>query len=249
MSENNGTSTNGRVKFGACSWDDVPPKFNNDRQSQQSDFPKLDFMRLVTGKNVVRIVSAPYKYISHKIKVTANEKGFGKRIYCSKPLHDKCPICEKGHKAKPRYVAVVIDRADNTLKLLDMSTVIYNQLHALKDDIEFGDPSGYDINIRMNPEAGAAGYYTVLPRQKAPLSEEDVALVNTLGKETIEKILTRRVSPPTPDQVLARIEKLGGSIDSLPPPPEPAKKASTTEGKGNLTEANDEDYSFDQTAN
>lgn len=189
--------------YGLSSWDEATVTAGNFK----TDLPKFEYMRLKDGNNSVRIVTAPYRYFMVRYKA-ANDKGFGKRVNTAWPLHEDCPAKAAGLKPKERYLVGVIDREDQKLKVLDMSILVYEQVQGLKNDIEWGSPAGYDINIRKNSKAKApAGFYNVLPRSKAALSPADEALLE--AKEGLEKYLVSRTTPPKPEFVRKRMEELG----------------------------------------
>ena len=68
----------------------------------------------------------------------------------------------------------------------------------------FGDPTKYDINIKVNPNGGATGYYTVQGIPKEPLTAEDQVLADNADLDELK----RQVTPYTAEQVLKRIEKI-----------------------------------------
>lgn len=224
--------------YGLSSWDEST---STSAGNFKTDFPKFEYMRLKDGNNSVRIVTAPYRYFMVRYKA-AGDKGFGKRVNTAWPLHDDCPTKNAGLKPKERYLVGVIDREDQKLKVLDMSILVYEQVQGLKNDIEWGTPSGYDINIRKNSKAKApAGFYNVLPRSKAPLSQADEALL-TETKENLEKYLVLRTTPPKPEFVRKRLEELGWDGKS-----QLAVQAST-EDDSELVEVDDTAYEFKRPA-
>lgn len=191
--------------YGLSSWDEST---NTPVVARTSDLPRFEYMRLKDGNNSLRIVTAPYRYFMVRFKAPG-DKGFGKRVNTAWPLHEDCPTKTAGLKPKERFLVGVIDREDQKLKVLDMSILVYEQVQGLKNDIEWGSPSGYDINIRKNSKAKApAGFYNVLPRSKAALSQADEALLAE-SKEGLEKYLVNRTTPPKPEFVRKRMEELG----------------------------------------
>lgn len=215
--------------YGLSDWDQKQGR----AASQISDEERVPFLRLKDGNNILRIITLPYRYNMVRFKASPDEKGYGHRINCSWPLED-CPAVKAvGGKAKERYFVGVIDRSDNQVKIFDMSVLVYQQLQGIKDDIEYGSPDKFDINVRMNSKSPPAGFYTVLPRGKAPLSEADVALRNE-KIESLEAQLTRLSTPPKAETVKKRLEEFGytgGVVDA------------SNESEA-LPAADDEDYSF-----
>lgn len=230
-------TTENKVSFGLSTWDE---KTSTGRP--QNDLPRLDFLRLKEGNNVLRIVTPPYKYHMIRYKSPGNEKDFGKRVNCAYPKYDNCPTIEAGYKSKIRYLVGVIERNGQdgpALKVLDMSILVYEQLQNFKDDPEVGSPDSYDINIRFNPKASSPqGFYSVIPRPKAPLSAADVELIEAFGTDKLEEVMTRYSTPPAPDAVRKRLESLGWT----------GKKEAETKsnGQGDLETVNDDDYKFPQ---
>lgn len=218
--------------YGLSSWDEEVNVGNNKSQSVDES-ERLPFLRLKEGNNTLRIITKPYRYNMVRFKASADEKGFGRRINCSWPIED-CPSVKADFKPKTRWLVGVIDRSDNQVKIFDMSVLVYQQLKNIKEDIEYGEPDKFDINVRMNSKAGPTGYYTVLPRGKAPLSEADLQLKESV-ESTLQAQLERLSTPPKSETVLRRMEELGykgGVVD----------QGSSEES--NLPSNNDDDYDF-----
>lgn len=184
-------------KFGLVSWEEEvsTPK--------QSNFGKRDeFMRLQAGSNRVRVMTKPFQYWIHKWK-EEGDRGFGDKVYCSK-FHGSCPLCSKGDKPKKRWYVGVIDRATGTYKVLDIGVAIYQKLQGYNRDDDWGDPTTYDVNIEVDKQGGATGYYNVIPKPKSGLSDADIEIKQNMDLESLKK----RCSPPTPEEVEKRLEKI-----------------------------------------
>ena len=224
--------------YGLSTWDETVSNTGNTNRSSSNDQERIPFVRLQEGNNILRIITAPYKYNMVRFKASEDERGFGKRVNCSWPV-EECPTAKAGFKPKSRWLVGVIDRSDNAVKVFDMSVLVYQQLQGIKEDIEYGNPDQFDINIRMNSKAGPTGYYTVLPRGKSALSEADVALKEA-SAESLESTLVRLSTPPKAETVLKRMEELGytGGVVAGS-----GGNGSTAE---DLPAADDESYSFDQ---
>lgn len=182
-------------KYGLSNWDEEIKTGRPSNSSQKRD----EFMRLQDGSNVVRIVTAPHQYYAHKFK-EENDPGFGDKIMCSTPAHKACPVCDRKDRPKRRWLVGVIDRKTQTYKILDISYTVYQAIQNYTKEDEYGSPSNYDIDIKVNRQGGATGYYGVVAKIPKPLSADDVKLIETIDKES----LTRRCLPPTPEQVVAR---------------------------------------------
>lgn len=184
------------VKFGLSSYDDY--EFNNRPKNNNKDL----WLRLQTGANPLRIVTDPFLYMVHKYK-EEGDKGFGDKINCSK-YHGKCPLCEMGLKASPRWYVGVIDRRTNTYKILDMSSAIYKDLQIYARKEAWGNPMSYEIDINVDPNAGPTGYYRVVPDEKRPLSDSDVFIKQAVNLDELK----RRCTPPTPEEVNERLARI-----------------------------------------
>ncbi len=155
--------------FGLVGWDSVEffDKNSNDRKRDE-------FIRLQSGDNVVRIVTRPFQYIVHKWK-EEGDKGFGDKVYCSM-YHGSCPLCALDDKPKQRWFIGVIDRKTQSYKILDMSQTIFKAVQKYNRNEKWGNPGDYDINIVVDKNAGATGYYTVMPEPKTILSDSDIEI-------------------------------------------------------------------------
>lgn len=188
--------------FGEVSWDQdlsTNKKFENSKDL---------FLRLEPGSNELRLVTAPFQYMFHKYQVEGDK--FGKRVRCSK-IHGECPLCDTGDKPKPRWFIGVISRKTNKYQILDIGWAVFNQIKTLAQNKRFGDPQKYDIDIIVNPNGGATGYYQVLGLPKEPLTAEDQKIKDSVDLEDLRS----RVTPPKADMVLKRMENIrnqfGGS--------------------------------------
>lgn len=185
--------------FGEVNWtDDV---FAGDKKATNS---KDLFLRLDEGPNEVRLVTQPFQYLVHKYK-KEGDPGFGQKVQCS-AIHGSCPLCAGGDKAKPRWLLGVISRKTNTYKVLDISFAVFGAIRKLAKNPKKGDPTKYDINIEVDKNGGATGYYTVQSYDKEPLSATDQAIKDSADLDDLK----RRVTPPTPDVVQKRIDKING---------------------------------------
>jgi hypothetical protein len=183
--------------FGEISWEDDVP---GDRKENSKDL----FLRLTEGSNELRLITRPYQYLVHKYKKDANNpKDFGTKVSCS-AIHGSCPLCTQGSQAKPRWLLGVIERKTGTYKILDVGYAVFQQIRKLAKAPKWGDPTKYDIDVLVDPHGGATGYYTCQPLSKEPLSAQDQVLRDNADLEELK----RRVSPPTPDAVEKRLEKI-----------------------------------------
>jgi len=189
------TTTFGEVSYS----DDV---FLGDKKNSNT---KDLFLRLEEGSNEMRLVTNPFQYLVHKYK-KEGDPGYGQKVGCSQ-LNGSCPLCDAGDKAKPRWFYGVISRKTGTYKILDISFAVFSQIRKLARNTQrWGDPTKYDIDIVVDKNGGATGYYSVQPISKEPLSATDQQMKDDADLDDLK----RRCTPPTVEQVQRRIEKING---------------------------------------
>ena len=193
--------------FGEVSWNDDVFPGDNKKQTNSKDL----FLRLNEGPNEIRILTQPHQYLVHKYK-KAGDTGFGQKVQCS-AANGSCPLCATGDKAKPRWLLGVITRKDNTYKILDISFAVFSQIRKLNKNPKFGDPTKYDINIEVDKNGGATGYYSVQAYSKEALSAADQVIKDSIDFDDLK----RRINPPMPDRVQARMDKIDGVTTSGAP--------------------------------
>jgi|SRR5271165_4754314 len=182
-------------KFGEQNWDEV-------KISGGSDKEKVEWMRLQSGSNLVRILTLPYAYYSHTFTPSGGRK-FGYKVNCSDPTHNvDCPLCEKLGKPTRRWFVGLIDRETNAYKILDVGYTIFKGLQLLARDADWG-PSldQMDCDLINNPSQGAQRY-SVVCKPKKPLSKDDLRIKEENGVEE----LARRSTPPDRETVQKRID-------------------------------------------
>lgn len=191
-------------EYGLVTWDSV--EFSNKpNRSRHSD----DFIRLQSGSNVLRLVTRPFQYNFHKWKADPEDKGYGAKIKCSMAKDGRCPLCElddsdPGSRVKRRWYVGVIERKTQSYKILDMSSTVFQAIKKLTQNEKWGDPGNYDIDISVDKNAGATGYYTVLPEPKEPLSDADIEI----RKNQVDTDLLMKLCEPwTYDRVLEKMAK------------------------------------------
>jgi hypothetical protein len=123
----------------------------------------LSFRKGDKGRVIqVRLVSQP-KYVNQHWILT--NEGKQSPVNCK---GDECPYC--GLKVPPaekvdktaKWGWVVIDRADENVKIFTGPTLIARKIRALVENAKWGNPFLYDIEIKRDEEPGA-GYYSVTP--------------------------------------------------------------------------------------
>jgi hypothetical protein len=208
------TTTFGEINYN----DDV---FGGEKGNKNTNNKDL-FLRLEEGSNELRLVTAPFQYLVHKYKKDpTNPKDFGQKIMCSQ-IHGSCPLCDAGDKAKPRWFYGVISRKTGTYKILDISFAVFSQVRKLARNTQrWGDPTKYDIDIVVDKNGGATGYYSVQPISKEPLSAADQTIKDNADLDDLK----RRCTPPTAEKVQERINKVNGlATGATAAAPAPAAK-------------------------
>jgi len=193
-------SENTKNQFGATSWD-----IDTNNGFKPRENTKDLYLRLEQGSNVVRVLTKPHEYLCHQWKVNPADPGFGSRVNSSK-FHGSDVLEEKyGSKPKRRWMLYVIDRKTASVKLLDISKSVFDGIRELVRDTEdWGDPSQYDIDIKVDKQGGATGYYKVVPKSKKPMSPADLELKQGIDTD----LLLLKCKPPTVDQMNARVAAL-----------------------------------------
>lgn len=191
-------------KHGPISWDDN----TNLGGKGKKDTNKELFLRLKDGPNVIRLVTTPYQYYTHKGVKKDDEKGFGRKVPCSQ-VHGSCPLCDMGLDPSPRYFLGVIDRAENKYKVLDVSWSTLQDIKGFANDPIWGDPMKYDLNIHKDPNHPTK-YYTVKANPHTPLSPTDQKLRDEADLTELEY----KSTPLTPDVVQKIVDKIakGGKL-------------------------------------
>lgn len=211
--------------FGEVNWnDDVFPGDNKGKVNSKDLFLRLD-----EGANEVRLLTQPHQYLVHKYKKDG-DTGFGQKVQCS-AIHGSCPLCATGDKAKPRWLLGVISRKTGAYKILDISFMVFSAIRKLNKNPKFGDPTKYDINIEVDKNGGATGYYSVQAYNKEALTAADQDIKDKIDFDDLK----RRVTPPSPEIVQKRMDKIDGvtttGAASSTPAPAPAAAAKKSTAK------------------
>jgi hypothetical protein len=203
--------------FGEVSWND---SFSGDKKQNNN---KDLWLRLEEGSNEMRLVTAPFQYLVHRYK-KEGDAGFGQKVSCS-AIHGSCPLCDLGDKAKPRWLLGVITRkpgaGQGTYKILDVSYMVFSAIRKLAQNTQrWGDPTKYDIDIVVDKNGGATGYYSVQPVSKEPLSASDQKIKDEVDLDELK----RKVTPPTPEFVQKRLDKINGVASDFKSQAKPVSK-------------------------
>ena len=93
----------------------------------------------------------------------------------------------------------VIDRADNTVKVLECGKQIVKAIKGYAVDPDYGDPTAYDIKIKKEGIGRDTRYTVVAVPNKTPLTEEEKEMVE--GSPTIADLNKIR----TEDDIIAAL--------------------------------------------
>lgn len=189
-----------------------------DRKNTRDLYLKLD-----SGPNVIRVITKPHQYLTHRYK-REGDPGFGNVVKCSNPSDGQCPLCAEGNKTKLRWLIGVLHKKTQATKILDVSYAVFSQIKNLASNTDvWGDPQKYDINIVVNKNGGATGYYSVQPVPHKPLTAQEQMLKDSFDISE----MVRLIQPLTSAQVKARIEKLNSFTPGGQAPKAQPQQAST----------------------
>jgi len=140
----------------------------------------IDFLRLESGSNQVRVVGKPSEIQVHWEK---SVDGSTKKVLC---LGVDCPLCKVGRTPTLRYQVQVIDRSDGNVKVLEGGKAIFNAIKAYAVDQDYGDPTMYDLKIKKEGVGRDTRYTVVASPKKTPLTDDENSLVEEA--KTLEEI-------------------------------------------------------------
>ena len=134
-----------------------------------------------------RIITQPWQGRAHIA-------GDGFRIGCAEPgkISGTCPLCLQGN-VPPRYWLLgVIDRTDNDqYAVFRIGTDQFSSLRSYALDPDYGDPSGYDVEIDKI-DSFHGGLWSLHPRRLlTPLTDAEQVIKANVDKE----FLIRSTSP------------------------------------------------------
>ena len=149
------------ILFGEIDW--------NSGDTFGSDKAKFLFMKLEQGTSTVRVMGNPHQFHTHWIVLPDGSKRKINSPVASPDLLKQ--LEELDFKRKPRWLVKVLDRSDNTFKLLEIGSQIYNGIRALFNNPKWGKVTEYDIDI-IRAKPGTNPLYAVQPNPKEKLSNE-----------------------------------------------------------------------------
>lgn len=130
---------------------------------------KIQWMKLETGDNVVRVMGNPHKfYVSWCTNAAGQKKKF------NTPISDKELMAQleaASLPSKARWYLRVLDRSDETFKLLEIGSQIYLGIRNLTQNKRWGAVNGYDICIRKG-QPSQNPLYTITPEPKEALDQK-----------------------------------------------------------------------------
>jgi len=195
-----------------CSWDSIPSSGGGEMS---------DFLRLQSGNSYkIRPIFEPVKFFKYFHK----HAGKLKTAICGKP--DTCSVRQNHPELKKpslRFAAYVIDRADNTVKILEAPQSVFRPIGArlgLTGQNPGGGKDGSDWNITVSG-SGLNTTYAVDYIQQTPLTQAERDLIKEALDGDKEK-LKKLYKIDTPEQIE---EKLFGDGSSTPSPAAPAPEA------------------------
>lgn len=240
------SNTENTPSVGIRPWGSIPKKKN---RQFDDNLPRLPFMRLQPGINNVRIVTGIGTYFQARWKGPKSKRSYGDKIRTSFPTYDNCPVKKYlGLEGKERYMVVVIDRADNELKLLDVSPLTAEQIetnlevkNSMRPEGQKVTPRDFDLSIKFDPNSKTAtGFYSVVAHDSIPMSEQDLALIEDAGgEEVLDKVLGKQLICPKPETVIDRLKGLGWDENA-------ATEAKSDEAAADdgATKSDPDDYEF-----
>lgn len=227
-------------------------------RSYDDELPRIPYMKMQQGFNEVRIVSGVGTYYHARWKGPKSKRSFGDRIRTSWPTYDDCPVKnDLGLEPKERYMFVVIDRADGELKLLDVGSLVLEQIEANlevknnhRKDGSKVSPRDFDISIKFDPKSKKpTNFYNVVAQDVCPMDQEDLDLISDIGGiEIINKLLEKQLICPKPETVKKRLVELGWDGKAVTKESENKSEDESVKEKS-YAEPSSDDYSFEAPEN
>lgn len=185
-----------KVKFGELSsWEDG-----------ETGSGTNDFMNLKEGDNIVRIFTNPYQFFVAWVR---DSSGANRKI---RSAIDNCPLVKAGHQIRPRWYVGVLDRSSGLPKILEIPSTVFGAIKNYVNDSDYGDVKQYDLKIKRGPKGTPpAQLYTVMPKPKKPLTDEEKALIASF-KERVD--IAKFTKPPTAAEVAEKLGVVLGEDDT-----------------------------------
>ena len=168
------------IVFGEIDWNSGDAGSGSGRAS--------DFMRLTEGENVVRVMGNPVQYYVHWVTTA---EGATRKI--NSPIDDSDLVRrleDAGFKRKPCWLVKVLDRTDDTFKLLEIGPQIYNGIRGLFNHPKWGKVTDYDISVMRGPR-GSQPLYNVNPNPKEAIPATlKTAYIDFNDRINLEKLIS-----------------------------------------------------------
>lgn len=152
-----------------------------------------------SGEYRIRQLTAGFPLATHFFgKGQKSKVCYGAERGC--PYHGEgAPRDDKNNEKKPsvKFVAYVLDRRDDTIKLGELPYSVIKVVTDLQEDSDYAFedfPAPYDLKINYDKDASPADMYKTLPAPKIePLNEEQAAdLAEKMKKITPETYVQKR---------------------------------------------------------
>lgn len=144
-------------------------QWGQESQDEAKQFQGGDIKRLSMKerKYTIRIMPGGYKlFRQHWIQAV------NRSINCD---GINCVLCQKGEKGQLKYVANVLDREDNQIKLWEFGRKVKVTIETIAAD--YGSPEGYDLIVVRKGMKADNTVYTIMPaRDIKALTEEEAAM-------------------------------------------------------------------------
>lgn len=187
-------------------WDDVATKQSADEKD------KSEFLRLQSGKTYkIRPVFKPVKFWKYFLK---NGQGKTRTAIVADP--STCPVRERHPELKPslRYAAIVIDREDNKVKILEAPQSVFRSLGTHFEATgknPGGSKDGSDWQIKVTGK-GLNTTYDVIYLKETPLSDEEKNILRDALEGDKDK-LQNMFKADTPDEIEEKLFGKGEKSD------------------------------------
>ena len=192
-----------KLTFGEVEWNE-----GDSGNSSKGEKLDIDWMKLVQGKNKVRIMGNPLQTYIHWVENTE-----GKKRSFGSPVEDPAlvqQLDEAGFPRKRCWYLKVLDRSDGRFKVLQVGAQIYDGVKELYNDSDWGPVTKYDITIMRGPK-GQQPLYKVFASNKAPIEEQHAEAWEAFNVKVGD--LSKLTQPAKPEWVR---EFLGWAQDTAP---------------------------------
>jgi len=126
---------------------------------------KSDWMKLKEGENVVRIMGNPIQFYVHWVQTSTGNKKVVSPVGCPALVNR---LVDSGFRRQAKWLIKVLDRTDDTFKVVEVGSQIYNGVRALYNNPRWGKVTAYDVSINRGPK-GSQPLYNVTPNPKESL--------------------------------------------------------------------------------